>query len=204
MSCGNDIAIASSRNSLLGWGEPTLWSLYVMGDVEKHAEPNKPCFPLWPGAREELWASSEDRAHFLPATLLYQGGKNPKSSGGGALIYCPVCPGYRGQRVWVGIPSPHLLLVMTFLWTCFWSDPVPRAIFFSGSQWRLRLSSCPYKPLSSHLPWYTEQSFLQWRLWDTMAMCTMSNKEKKNNFGNLNNEKWLYFEKQKIIPPQIT
>lgn len=49
---------------------------------------------------------------------------------------------------------------------------------------------------------------LQWQWWETqcysvMATCTMSNKEKKNNSGKLNNKKRLPFEKQKIIPPQI-
>lgn len=89
MSCGNDIAIASSRNSLLGWGEPTLWSLYVMGGMEKYAEPNKPCFPLWPGVREEMWASSEDRAPFM------------------LLLYC-----IKGKKTWSlleGVPLPIVL-----------------------------------------------------------------------------------------------
>lgn len=56
--------------------------------------------------------------------------------------------------------------------------------------------------------------FLKWQLktlqrqWEAqccsvMATCTMSNKEKKNNFRKLSNKKRLHFEKQKIIPPQI-
>lgn len=78
------------------------------------------------------------------------------------LLSC-LWPGYRGQRVYmqVCVPSPQLFPVLTFLWVCFSSDPVPRAVVSFGCQRRLSPHSSSHKQCRSCLPWYMQQDFLQ-------------------------------------------
>ena len=52
---------------------------------------------------------------------------------------------------------------------------------------------------SLFLKWQLKTLWWQWwetRCYKVMATCTMSNKEKENNFGKLNNKKRLHFKKQ--------
>lgn len=59
-------------------------------------------------------------------------------------------------------PSPQLLLVLTFLWVCSSSNPVPELIVSPGSQGCLSPPSFhPSKCHRCHLPWYRQQSLLQ-------------------------------------------